>query len=134
VRAYFATRKSGWSFGYSSSRPLIPLHKATPWWLLKSFVMLAALTYTAACSMLAPGTAHDDDASWSGESWLGSSLVRGMLAGTLGMSLSFVVMHGAPHHAASSSPFVKDVLSAVICLPSLWSPTVWLGRHVAGLI
>jgi len=133
VRAYFATKKSWWSFGGGSSgRPKIPLHKATPWWLLKSCAILAAMVYAAATSMMTPGgAACEDNGGWRGWAWF-SSLLHGVLAGALGMSLSFVVMHDASHYAVSSSPLINEVLSAVICLPSLWSPTVWLGHHVAG--
>jgi hypothetical protein len=129
VRAFFATKTSGWSFANSGSsgRPKIHVHKATPWWLLKSFAILAALVYSAATSFMASGAAYEDNNG----GWL-SSLMYGILAGALGISLSFVVMHDASHYAVSSSPLINEALSAVICLPSLWSPTVWLGHHVAG--
>jgi hypothetical protein len=124
VRAFFAAKRSGWGFGGRGGSQRAA-HKATPWWLLKSCAAVGAFAYFAACSL---GHAPEGGGGASAVVRFGS----GVLAGALGISLGFIVMHDASHYAVSTSPAVNEALSAVVCLSFLWSPTVWLGHHVAG--
>jgi hypothetical protein len=124
VRAFFAAKRSGWGFGGRGGSQRAA-HKATPWWLLKSCAAAGAFAYFAACSL---GHAPEGGGGASAVVRFGS----GVLAGALGISLGFIVMHDASHYAVSTSPAVNEALSAVVCLSFLWSPTVWLGHHVAG--
>jgi linoleoyl-CoA desaturase len=86
-------------------------------WVLKVFISLGIIAFTVFSLFLYPNNSYEQ-------------IIKGLLVGTMHVSIGFNVMHDASHYAISQNPVVNETISRITNATLLWNHHIWARHHV----